>query len=117
MVELTPVAIENHIRELSARISKSVIVCNQRYGELLEAERAFSKSFASAYLAYEGPQAEKRYHADIASMGAREVRDIADQTYRYADRLAKALQSELMAFQSLNKSVLAQFDVAGVGER
>lgn len=117
MVELTPVAIENHIRELSARISKSVIVCNQRYGEFLEADRAFDKAYASAYLAYEGPQSEKRYHADIASMGEREARDVADQAYKYADRLAKALQSELMAFQSLNKSVLAQFDVAGVGER
>lgn len=117
MVDLTPVAIENHIRELSNRIAKSVAVCNERYGEFLEADREFDKAFASAYLAYEGPQSEKRYHADIASMGAREVRDIADQAYRYADRLAKALQSELMAYQSLNKSVLAQFDVAGVGER
>ena len=50
-------------------------------------------------------------------MGEREARDVADQAYKYADRLAKALQSELMAYQSLNKSVLAQFDVAGVGER
>lgn len=117
MVELTPVAIESHIRQLSERISKSVIVCNQRYGEFLEADRVFDKAYASAYLAYEGPQGEKRYHADVASMGEREARDVADQAYRYADRLAKALQSELMAFQSLNKSVLAQFDVAGVGER
>lgn len=117
MDELTPVAIEQHIRELSNRIAKSASVCNKRYGEFLEADREFDKAYAHAFLEYEGPQGEKRYYADLHSMGEREARDIADQAYKYADRLSKALQSELMAYQSLNKSVLAQFDVAGVGER
>ena len=116
-MELNPVNIENHIRELSQRIAKSASVCNSRYIEFLDADREFDKAFAQAYLAHDGPQSEKRYAADEATMPERERRDVADAAYRYADRLSKALQSELMAYQSLNKSVLAQFNVAGVGER
>ena len=117
MVELTPVAVENHIRELSTRIAKSASVCNERYQVFLEADRAFDQAYARAFLAHDGPQTEKRYAADLASLGEREARDVADAAYRYADRLSKALSAELMAFQSLNKSILAQYGAAGVGER
>ena len=116
-MELNPVTIENHIRELSTRISKSASVCNERYVEFLDADREFAKAFAQAYLAHDGPQAERRYAADEVTMPERERRDVADAAYRYADRLSKALQSELMAYQSLNKSILAQYQVAGIGER
>ena len=116
-MELNPVTIENHIRGLSTRIAKSASVCNERYVEFLDADREFDRAFAQAYLAHEGPQSEKRYAADEATMQERERRDVADAAYRYADRLSKALQSELMAFQSLNKSILAQYQVAGIGER
>ena len=117
MVELTPVAVENHIRELSTRIAKSASVCNERYKVFLEADRLFDQAYAQAFLAHDGPQTEKRYAADLASIEQREARDVADAAYRYADRLSKALSAELMAFQSLNKSVLAQYAAAGVGER
>lgn len=116
MSDLTPVAIEQHIRELSTRIAKSAGVCNARYGEYLDTDRAYDKSFAQAFLAHEGPQTEKRYAAEVATHDERAARDVADAAYRYADRLSKALQSELMAYQSLNKSILAQYQVAGVGE-
>ena len=117
MVELTPVAVENHIRELSNRIAKSASVCNERYKVFLEADRLFDQAYARAFLAHDGPQTEKRYAADLASIEQREARDVADAAYRYADRLSKALSAELMAYQSLNKSVLAQYGAAGVGER
>lgn len=117
MVELTPVAVENHIRELSTRIAKSASVCNERYQVFLESDRVFDQAYARAFLAHDGPQTEKRYAADLASIEQREARDVADAAYRYADRLSKALSAELMAYQSLNKSVLAQYGAAGVGER
>lgn len=117
VAELTPVAVENHIRELSNRIAKSASVCNERYQAFLDADRAFDQAYAQAFLAHEGPQTEKRYAADLASMEERAARDVADAAYRYADRLSKALSAELMAYQSLNRSVLAQYNAAGVGER
>lgn len=117
MTDLTPVAVESHIRELTTRIAKSAGVCNTRYGEFLDADRAYDQAFARAFLAHEGPQTEKRYAAEVATGGEREVRDVADAAYRYADRLSRALQAELLAYQSLNKSLIAQFNAAGVGER
>ena len=117
MSELTPVAIERHILDLSNRIAKSAAVCNDRYGAFLDADREFDRAFAQAYLDHDGPQAEKRYAAELATTAEREARDVADAAHRYADRLSKALQSELLAYQSLNKSLLAQYQVAGTGER
>lgn len=116
MSDLTPVAIEEHIRGLSNRIAKSAHVCNERYGAFMDADRDYARAFALAYLGHEGPQAEKKYAAEVATTSEREARDVADAAYRYADRLSRALQSELMAYQSLNKSILAQYHVAGVGQ-
>jgi hypothetical protein len=116
MSDLTPVAVEQHIRGLSTRIANSAGVCNSRYGEYLDAARIYDRAFAQAFLEHEGPQTEKRYAAEVATHAEREARDVADAAYRYADRLSRALQSELMAYQSLNKSLLAQYQVAGVGE-
>lgn len=117
MSDLTPVAIEDHIRGLATRIGRSASVCNDRYKEYLDASRAYDRAFAAAYLAHESSQAEKRYAAELATTVEREARDVADAAHRYADRLSKALQSELLAYQSLNKSLLAQYQVAGIGER
>lgn len=117
MSELTPVAVEEHIRKLSNRIGKSAGVCNARYSEYLTADRDYDRAFAQAYMAHDGAQAEKRYAAEVATTTEREARDVADAAYRYADRLSRALQAELMAYQSLNKSLLAQYQVAGTGER
>lgn len=117
MSDLTPVAIERHILDLSNRIAKSASVCNERYGAYMDADRTYDAAFAQAYLDYDGPQGEKRYAAEVATTEEREARDVADAAHRYADRLSKALQSELLAYQSLNKSLLAQYQVAGVGER
>ncbi len=117
MSELTPVMLEKHILNLSNRIAKSAGECNARYKAFLDADREFDRAFAQAYLGHDGPQAEKRYAAEVATTDEREARDIADAAHRYADRLSKALQSELLAYQSLNKSILAQYQVAGVGER
>lgn len=116
MNDLTPVAVEQHIRELSNRIAKSAEVCNQRYKAFLTADREYDQAFAQAFLDHDGAQGEKKYAAEVATTDEREARDIADAAYRYADRLAKALQSELLAYQSINKSLLAQYQVAGIGE-
>lgn len=114
---LNPVNIENRIREISERIAKSAGVCNERYRAFLDADREYDQAYAKAYLAHPGAQGEKRYAAEFATAVEREARDVADAAYRYADRLAKALESELRAYQSINASVRTTFQVAGMGER
>ena len=114
---LNPVVVEQHIRHVTDRIAKSAAVCDERYRAVLDTDRAYDLEYARSYLAHQGPQTEKRYAAEVATADERAARDVADAAYRYADRLAKALQAELMAYQSLNKSVLATYSAAGVGER
>lgn len=113
---LNPVAIEAHIREISNRIAKSAGVCNERYKEFLQADGAYDHAYAVAYMAHKGPAHEKKYAAELETKDQREARDVADAAYRYADRLAKALESELRAYQSIGASVRAQYAVAGRGE-
>lgn len=114
---LNPVDIENKVREIADRIAKSAQVCNDRYRAFLDADRAYDQAFARASLGAEGPAYAKGHHAELETAEEREARDVADAAYRYADRLAKALESELRAYQSVGASVRAMYAVAGTGER
>lgn len=117
MTDHNPASVEQEILRISNRIAKSAGVCDERYREFLTADRAFDVAEARAYLGHEGPAHEKKYAATLVTEGERERRDVADAAYRYADRLSKALTAELMAMQSVNKSVLAMYGAAGKGEQ
>ena len=82
--DISPVKIEQHILGLTGRIAKSAGECNTRYKAFLDADREFDRAFAQAYLDHQGPQSEKRYAADAATMEEREARDVADAAHRYA---------------------------------
>lgn len=112
----SPVQVEESIREISNRIAKSVQICAERYAAFLESDRSYDRAFAVAYMAHPGPAHEKRYAAEIATGKERELKDAADVMYKHADRLAKALDLELRALQSIGASLRAQYQVAGRGE-
>lgn len=113
---LNPVEIESAIRELNTRIAKGVRVFSDRYSEFLEADRHFDREYAQAYLAADGSIKDKEQSAKIQTMPAREERDIAEVAYKHADRLAKALELELRAYQSIGASIRAMYGTAGRGE-
>lgn len=112
----SPVQVEEAIREVSNRIAKSVQICADRYAAYLTAERDYDRAYAFAYMRHDGPAHEKRYAAELETFKEREVKDAADVMYKHADRLAKALDLELRAMQSIGASLRAQFSVAGRGE-
>lgn len=115
---LNPVDVERKIREISDRIANSAEVCNARYKAYLTAERAYDQAYAHAYLdSSDAPAHTRKYEAEVATAKERETRDVADAAYKYADRLAKALESELRAYQSVGASVRQMYAVAGTGER
>jgi hypothetical protein len=111
---LNPVDIERAIRNCSDRITKGVKVCSDTYSAFLKADHEFDQAFAQAYMGHDGAAHEKRYAAELATVAERQRRDAADVAYRYADRLARALENELRAWQSVNASVRAMYSVAGV---
>lgn len=110
---LNPVDIERAIRNCSDRIAKGVKVCSDTYSAFLAADHEFDQAFAQAYMGHDGPAHEKKFAAELATVAARRKRDEADVAYRYADRLARALENELRAWQSVNASVRAMYSVAG----
>lgn len=113
---LSPVAIEESIRECANRIGKGVAVCSNAYAAYLDADRIYDRAYAKAYMAHDGAAHEKRYAAEIETGEERATRDEKDASYKYADRTAKAVESELRALQSLGASVRQQYGVAGRGE-
>lgn len=114
---LNPVQIEHAIRELVNRISRGIQICSERYKVFLEADRNYDREYAQSYLAAQGSIKDKEHTAKLETMPAREERDIADAAYRHADRLAKALELELRAYQSIGASVRQMYGVAGRGEQ
>ncbi len=113
---MDPVAIEESIRQCANRIAKGVKVCADAYTAFLDADRMYDRAYALAYMEHDGAAHEKRYAAELATGSERAVRDEKDAAYRYADRTARAIESELRALQSVGASVRAMYGVAGRGE-
>lgn len=110
---VNPVAVETAIRECAQRISRGVKVCDERYRAFLEADHAYDKAYAQAYLDAEGAAHEKRYRAELDTAAERQARDVADAAYKYAERTAKAVEAELRAWQSVGASVREMYRSAG----
>jgi hypothetical protein len=114
---LNPVDAETKIQELSERIAKGVGVVTNAEREARARKRAFDLAYAHAYKKADGPAHERRYTADIQAMPFREEADNAEIAFKHAERTAKALEKELLAWQSINSNLRAMFNVAGVGQR
>lgn len=113
---LNPVEVEENLRRLSNEIARSVKIVSRTYAEFLEADRAYDRAYAAAYLKASGSVEEKKQKARYATLVEREARDVADVAYRYANDRATALREELRATQSVGASVRAMYGIAGRGE-
>lgn len=113
---LSPVQIENHIREIANRIAAGVQACTDAYTTFMDAERAYDLAYAKAFLKATGAQYERKYKVEVETYELRQERDVAEVAYKHADRTAKAAESELRAYQSVGASIRAMYTVAGRGE-
>ncbi|MGI5223011.1 hypothetical protein [Nocardia sp. CA-290969] len=116
MTEHNPVKIEEAIRGVANQIANSVTACGDAYIAFLKADHEYDVAYAHAYLNAPGPAHGKRYDAELATINERRARDVADATYKHADRRAKALDAELRAWQSVGASVRSMYGAAGRGE-
>ena len=112
----SPVEAEQAIRQHANDIARGVTVVSNAHAAFVQADRVYDLAFARAYMGHDGPAHEKRYQADIDTAVEREARDIADVAYQHARRVAKSLEGQLMAAQSINRSVQSAYSAAGVGE-
>lgn len=114
---LNPTDVEQAIRTVAERISHAVIECSNAYAEFKQSEFAHDQAFARAYMAYDGPAHARKYAATLATAGEREAMDVADVRYKRYERQARALDTELRAYQSIGASVRQMYATAGTGER
>ena len=112
---LNPVDAERKIQDLSDRISRGVGVVTAAERDARAAKRAFDLAYAHAYKRAEGSIKEREYTADIQTMDKREEADTAEIAFKHAERTAKALEKELLAWQSINSNIRAMYGAAGVG--
>lgn len=113
---LSPVQIENRIREIANRIANGVEECSRLYTEFMVAETDYDLAYARAFLKASGAQYEKKYTAEVATHALRVKRNDAEGLYKHADRRAKAAESELRAWQSVGASIREAYRTAGRGE-
>ena len=110
---LNPVDIEQRIQEISRRIHEGVRVVTGAEKDAREKRRLYDRQFALAYLGYDGPAHERKYHAEASTTEQREVAENAEVVFRHAERTARALENELRATQSIGASVRSMYQ----GER
>ncbi len=104
-----PADIERRLEELANRIAKGVTIISNAEREARAARRDFDLAYAHAYKRSEGPVNERKYAADIDTMPHRERAEIAELAFRHAERTAKALEKELIAWQSIGSSVRTMY--------
>lgn len=104
-----PADVEAKIAECVNRIAEGVKVVTSAERAARTAKRNFDLAFAHAYKRAEGPVHLRKYEADILTMGQREEADNAEITFRHAERTARALEKELLAWQSIGASIRAMF--------
>ena len=93
-----------------------MLIVSQRLEAFRAAERRFDAAWAACYMQAKGPVEERKQACVLATMSEREALDVAEVSYKYADRRCKAAESRLSAYQSVSKSVRAMYGAAGTGE-
>jgi len=106
---LNPVDAERKIQELSDRIAKGVGVVTAAEREARAKKRAFDLAYAYAYKKAEGSIKDREYAADIEAMPHREAADNAEIAFKHAERTARALEKELLAWQSINSNLRSMY--------
>ena len=66
MEAVTPAEVESRLAWLTDQIDQGVAIVSEREAEWKRLAREYDREYARAFLAAEGPQTEKKYHAELA---------------------------------------------------
>lgn len=108
-----PVQIEQAIDACGDQIEDAVDIVDELLEVFLEADADKDRAFAQAFLDHQGPQSEKRYAAEVATVEQRKARDRAYLNYKYAERKANAVERRLSGLQTNSKSIGNAYNTYG----
>lgn len=116
--DLNPITVEKRILELVNTLSDALMEWRKRYGAWKDAEREFDAAYAMARIAVDSDVAynDRKFHADVATMEQRAVKDVAEGAFKYAEQRLMGVKSALSAWQSVGNSVRQAYAAAGRGE-
>jgi hypothetical protein len=104
-----PTDVEKKIEETANRIAAGVRIITDREKEVRAKKRDFDLAYANAYKRADGSIKDREYTADIQTMAQREEAGNAEIAFKHAERVAKALDRELFAWQSILNSVRSMY--------
>lgn len=119
---LNPVDVEEALRVAAATVTEGVAVVSARLDVYRTAQRVYDVAYSNAYMQArnaEGgkPSIEDRKHlATLATVAEREAMDVAEVSWKYAERRAKGAETTLSAYQTIGKLVMSMYGTAGTGE-
>jgi ABC-type sulfate transport system substrate-binding protein len=113
---LNPAETERWIRDVKDRIAKGVRVVTEAEKTAKAKRRDFDDAWAYAMKHAEGPEYLRKAEATMATMTQRAQAENAEIAFRYAERLAKALDKELFAAMAVNSNIRSMWVAAGVAE-
>ena len=103
--DLTPAQLNSQLMDLSHEVGKAVNEVRQRSLQYADADRAYKRAYAEAYLDASGTIAERERTADLESLEARYALKGAEGLMRSADLALRAKMAQLNALQSVASSV------------
>lgn len=118
MSEWNPVSVEREIGNLTNDIAKTNLILGRTLKDKKDTARAYKRAYASAYLAHQGPQAEKKQAAEIDPEveAAALARDVAELAHADARNLLDELSKKLEAMRTISASVRQAYANAGRGD-
>lgn len=111
-----PVDLERAIVAAADEVYEGVDIVIGRFVAYRDADRTFDAAYASAYMMATGNMEERKQQAVLATLEERKNLDVAEASWRYAERRTKAAESKLSAFQSVLKRMGSAYQAAGVGD-
>lgn len=116
METLNPVEVERQIIQTSNEVAKSIVPVSKAYDTFKQAELDFKLAYALAFKTARGSIEERKQEAIIQTANEAQAVKDAEVIFKRLSDYQKAYRDKLSAFQTLNKSVMAMYNAAGVAQ-
>lgn len=113
MEPLNPVSLEQEITKALNSVSESIRKVSDAYDTHKTTELEFKRAYAIAYRNADGSVEDRKQQAVADTFEVAEAAKDAEVVYKYMLDHQRAYRDKLSAFQTLAKSVVAAYNVAG----
>lgn len=117
MSDWNPASVEAEIGKILTEIETGTVLASKAYKAKKDALRAFERAYDRAYIAHNGPQAEKkivaRSNPEVEALAV--TRDVTDIAYRDVQNTLNELGKRLEGMRTVSASVRQAYQNVGRG--